>query len=121
MLGNCIICSLGEGSDLKPLEAWGMSDVEGTKLNLGKAMDMFWMESKHISLQELPLWMQLEGVSLIQQNASLMGLKSQHHGHKGSRKSYLYITFRTSRYKCDFSLIYSFLTVSYAYVLKMLS
>lgn len=65
-----------------------MRGVEGTKLNLGKAMDMFWMVSKHISPQELPLWMQL-GVSLVGQNASPVVLKSVHHGYKGSGKNLL--------------------------------
>lgn len=66
-----------------------MRGVEGTKLNLGKAMDVFWMVSKHISPQELPLWMQLEGVSLVGQNASPVVLKSEHHGYKGSGKNLL--------------------------------
>lgn len=65
-----------------------MRGVEGTKLNLGKAMDVFWMVSKHISPRELPLWMQL-GVSLVGQNASPVVLKSVHHGYKGSGKNLL--------------------------------
>lgn len=63
--------------------------AEDTKLNLGKAMEMFGMESKHTSPKDLALWTWPEDVRLVGQTASFTELTyaAKHHEYRKSRKS----------------------------------